>query len=543
MAESREVAKAVRAADLPVQDLPDFSYAGFRNGATAPGVEVQASLDVTDFGAVPDDGLDDSRAFLAALAAADTVEGAVAIEIPAGRFIVSEILYLQRDNLVLRGAGNQKTRLYFPRPLRFLPDPPELAELREYLTEMDKRQREKHNNIDLPFTQYAWAGGYIWARKPGERVKAYLDNYDAPASVKALPLAGTQGERWLTVKSADHLQAGQIINLNWYNRSGRDSALLESLYPGIDKIGSHHWEFPSRPLVSQASRIAAIDGNKIELTDPLLLDIQGFTTEITEKAYLQNVGLEGFAIEFPQSAYVAHHVEQGFNAIYLTRVYDGWVQDVDIINADSGVLTEEVANLTISNVTTSGEHKAHYSVAMGDTHNVLVENLHVQNLVIHPLSFNTFSTKSVYTGCIVDQRPILDQHSGANHQNLFDNIAMYAELNEQELSERKYPAFKGGGAGYWKPTHGADNTFWNIRLILSGVPEEKAMITLDGVSDGPKANIYGVHGNRKIAIDYGPNADIDAVNQVIRDQPSLYQLQLSRRLSNTASVSAKTPAQ
>ncbi|WGL15765.1 hypothetical protein PVT68_13415 [Microbulbifer bruguierae] len=518
---------------LPVHELPDFSYAGYKNGGTPLTFEVRKTIDVSEFGAVPDDGLDDSKAFLAALAAADRFLGPVAVEMPAGRFILSDILYLQRDNLILRGAGQQKTQLYFPRPLRLLPDPPELSELREYLTEMDKRQREEQNNIDLPFTQYAWAGGYIWARKPGERVKAYLDKYDMPVAVNAQPVAGKRGERRLKVKSAGTLEVGQVININWYNRAGRESPLLKALYPGVDKVGSHHWAFPSRPLVSQASRIVTIEGNTVELSDPLLHDIQGFTTDITQKLYLQNVGLENFTIEFPPSAYVAHHVEEGFNGIYLTRVYDGWVRNVNIINADSGVLTEEVANLTIRNVTTSGNHKAHYSVAMGDTHNVLVDNLHVQNLVIHPLSFNTFSTKSVYTDSTVDQRPILDQHSGANHQNLFDNITMYVDLNEQEISERRYPAFKGGGAGYWKPTHGADNTFWNIRLVFSNEFEEETSITLDGVADGPNANIYGVYGNRKVAVDYGPGADIVAMNQAISDQPSLYQMQLSKRLSRS----------
>ncbi len=33
----------------------------------------------------------------------------------------------------------------------------DLKELREYLIEFDKRQREKENNIDLPFSQFAWS--------------------------------------------------------------------------------------------------------------------------------------------------------------------------------------------------------------------------------------------------------------------------------------------------------------------------------------------------------------------------------------------------
>ncbi|NJM78453.1 MAG: hypothetical protein HC854_00250 [Flavobacterium sp.] len=66
---------------------------------------------------------------------------------------MSEIIYIERSNFVLKGMGSDEngTELYFPRPMMYLKDPEPLVELREYLIELDKRQREKENNIDLPF--------------------------------------------------------------------------------------------------------------------------------------------------------------------------------------------------------------------------------------------------------------------------------------------------------------------------------------------------------------------------------------------------------
>jgi len=222
---------------------------------------------------------------------------------------------------------------------------------------------------------------------------------------------------------------------------------------------------------------------------------------------------------------IAHHVEEGYNAIYLTRLFNGWVTDVKIENADSGILTEEIANVTVSDIETSGEKIAHYSVAMSGVHNVLVQRLRVRNVVRHPLSFNTFSTKSVYADCQVEVAPILDQHAGANHQNLFDNIRVNVSLNGAD----EYPLFAGGGAGYWKPAHGAYTTFWNIGVTFGDGFETTRVVTLNGMTDGPMARLLGIYANRKIAVVYGPDAYIERVNSRISDIPSLYQYQLDMR--------------
>ena len=321
-----------------------------------------------------------------------------------------------------------------------------------------------------------------------------------------------------------------MVQLQLFNHEGSSkSKIIVDLYKSSDvNIGSHHWNFPQLPIVRQELEIVDIVGNEIHVKTPLTITIDpDYNARIVEWKHLKEVGIQNFKITFPDAPYVAHHVEPGNNAIYLTRLFDSWVQDVVIHNADSGILTEEIANVTIKDIVTQGQNKAHYTVAMAGVHNVLVENLKVFNLAEHPLSFNTFSTKNVYKNCQVHVKPILDQHSGANHQNLFDQIIVYIDSKD----ETQYPLFAGGGAGYWKPSHGAYNTFWNIEVIYKNGLDSPNQKLLYGMSDGPYANLIGIHSNHDIKVEYGPDAYLENINAKINKVPSLYDYQLQERLT------------
>ena len=176
--------------------LPDFSFAGYHNGEVIIPKTVGKVVNAVDYGVIPNDGLDDSKALKKAIEEASKIEGKVTLQLPAGQLILSDILYLERSYFVLRGAGTGEngTEIYCPRPLLYADDPEVLKELREYLLKFDKRQREKENNVDLPFSQYAWAGGFIWTKAPGVRVKSYLQKYEQPYDVVANVATGKRGE-------------------------------------------------------------------------------------------------------------------------------------------------------------------------------------------------------------------------------------------------------------------------------------------------------------------------------------------------------------
>jgi hypothetical protein len=527
---SQEIPQIISHKEVSSQNfLPDFSYAGYHFGNTnIPEIKGQI-IYATEYGVIANDDLDDSKALIKAVKAANEIQGSVVVQLPAGRLILSDIVYIERSNFVLRGSGSGKegTEIFCPRPMMYLKNQESLAELREYLLTTGKRQIEKENNIDLPFSQYAWSGGMIWTQIPNQRVKSYLEKYDTPPTILAKVIQGKRGESIFTVSELNGLKVGDVVELELFNKEGEKGAIIEALYKNSKvKVGNSHWKQPTLPLVRQQVEIVAIAKNKVTIKTPLLIDIMpNYQAILAEWKHLSEVGIEHLRISFPDAPRVAHHLEQGYNGIFLTRIFNSWVQDVIINNSESGILTEEIANVTIKDISTEGQNTAHYTVAMGGVHNVLVENLKIYNKAVHPLSFNTFSSKNVYENCEIFSAPDLDQHAGANHQNLFDNIKVHLESN----SDNKYPLFEGGGAGYWKPSHGAYSTFWNINIDVKG-GDLTYPIELNGMDEGPFARIIGINGNRTFSVKYGPDAYIEFLNKSMQKIPSLYQYQLKKRL-------------
>jgi len=512
--------------------LPDFSYAGYGFGVAPIPADAGTIIDVTDHGAIPDDGLDDSKAVLRALAAANAVKGKVTLRFPKGRIQITEVLRITRSDITLDGAGNGAggSELWFPRPLKLIDKSHDYDELREYLVREKKQQVEPEHNIDYLFTEYTWAGGMIFVAPAGSRPVSYDGTKDVRDPVLANGVSGKQFARTLTVDDASKLKVGDVVQLQWFSVDGPKSQILKSLYGDTDlPIGSHHWTFPNRPVVAQATRVAAVRGKTVTLGDPLLHDVRADQPAVVaDWTHLSNVGIQNLRLQFPEAPAFGHHLEQGYNGIYMTGVFDGWVKKLTIDRADSGILTDNAASLTIADITTTGDRRAHYSVHVGAVHNVLVKDLKVENPVVHPVSINTRSTRSVFLRSVVDKEAIIDQHSGSNHQNLFDAIEMHIDP-KQGKDGWHYQLWVGGGAPYWKPGHGLYNTLWNAKLVVpESVPADATVAITSGL-EGPGERIVGLHANRNITVSYDPAPYIEGTGQAVDAAPSLYEYQLARR--------------
>ena len=397
--------------------VPDFSYVGYHWGEKPiptrfPGHTV---VDVTAYGAVPDDGEDDTAALQAALRAAHETDGPVLMRLPAGRFILKDILFIERSDFVLQGAGSGEdgTTLYMPEPLESLPTPPYMQELEEYLLANDKRQRERERGVDEPFSLYSWSGGFIWVTYPGARGKPYLGAYDRPQTVLATVREGRRGEHTLLVEDASRLEEGQLVRINWYNTEGEESSLIEYLYDGYDnqlKVGERHWENPDQALTKQEVTINAIDGTTVHIKEPLLHDLRP-EAQIRHEVAIHDVEVDHVRARLGvlYQEYRYHHVEYGFNAIYLTNAAHSWVRDVTFRNGDNGLLTDVCSNSTIEDVEVYGR-RYHYGVHYGDCYNMLARDVYVQAPVVHTFTFNTGSRMCVYTNCTGTHATTLDQH-------------------------------------------------------------------------------------------------------------------------------------
>ncbi len=524
--------------------IPDFSYAGYGFGLVPLPSDPGTVINVADHGVIADDGKDDANAILKALAAAEQVRGRVTIRFPKGRIQIGAIIPVERSDIVLEGAGGSKggTEFYFPRPLKIVDTTDRQDEVRQYNLREKKFQVEPDQNINFLFSEYSWSGGFIWIGPKKSRAASYLAEYDKRDAVLTQAGAGRQFDRQLTVADTSRLNVGQVVQLQWFANAGEASPILRSLYGDIGvwnarqsdpqmrlTIGQRHWQSANRPTVVQSTRIMAIKGNAITLGDPLLHDVSAAQpAHVAAWEHLSNVGVQNIRFTFPYSPWFGHHLEQGYNAIYITGVFDGWARNLTIENSDSGILTDNAASLTIANVTTTGNHKAHYSVHIGAAHNVLVRDLRVENPVVHPLSVNTRSTRAVYSRATVLRDGAIDQHSGSNHQNLFDQIVMQVKPKKHG-DTWSYPLWVSGGATYWKPGHGLMNTQWNIRLnVEDGLAEGQTVRVYSGL-EGPGARIVGLHGNRSLALDYKPDAYVEGTNQPPVGIPSLYDYQLAKR--------------
>ena len=490
--------------------LPDFSYAGFRWGEE-PYPAPDHVLDVTDYGAVPDDTGDDTAALRAALAAADNMNGTVAVEFPAGRFLVSEIVFIERGDLIIRGAGSggeDGTEIHIPRPMAQMDLPPLLVDLNEYLRANDKKQDGEW------FSPFSWTGGILWTRNP-----------HAPFEKVTEVRKGQRGRHTLVLEDATGIRPGQTLRIRWYNREGDDSPILRHIYEmeGI-AFGARLWEAPDIPIIHQDVRVTAVDGTEVKIKEPLLHDIrEEWHADAAAGSQLENLGFEKFSVTFPGVEYGGHHLEHGHNAFYLTGIRHGWMQDIEVRNADSAILSDDASAITLEDIRLTGR-RSHYAFHLGRVHHVLVRNFEIETHAYHSLSFNTGSRASVFTDGFV-YRPTLDQHRGLNHQNLFDNVRALEDRQESELLVH-------GGARYWGPTHGAFNTFWNVQVDFEGEAISPVdTVDLGTIRDGGSVRIVGLTSNRPITLEYEPNAYLEGIGRKGIAVPSLYRYQFDRRQS------------
>jgi len=493
--------------------LPDWSYVGYRWGEK-PIPQLKPNLNVIDFGAIPDDGKDDTEAILKAVVAAHKKTGLVVLHFPKGRFILREILWIERSHFVLQGAGSGADGTIIE-----MPD--HLGKMNlEREADLFRRQKEFNDATGRDkFSPFSWTGGIIWVRHPPARIDRWYK--PQPEHALARALAGKRGEHTVTVDSANKLEVGQACRLMLYNT--KDDSLLKHIHEADDiKFGS--WIKNIGMHVDLT--ITAIDKDRVTFKEPLLHDVQPeWQGEIYPINVLNEVGIEHLRIEFPnRTEYGGHHREAGYNAITLGGLRHGWVRDVAIDNADTAIRVGLCSNVTLADCRFTDRIGSHYAVQYAMSCRCLMRDFTADTKSIHTISFNTGARGSVFTHgqCVT---PRLDQHCGANHQNLFDDI-------EAVGAEPGFAMFRHGGGSEFIPLCGAFNTFWNLRANFTNPGDGKTpCVVMGSPLPAPCSRLIGLIGNAPIKLErFTPKPYIEGLNRPGIAVPSLYEYQLKRRL-------------
>ena len=429
--------------------LPDWSMVGYKSGTVEP-VAPARTFPVIEYGAVPDDDIDDSDAIQLAVRAAAAARGGT-VYLPPGRLIISKPINITTSNIVLQGAGRNETRLYMPMSL----------------SEALPRPYINGGNESI----YCWRDAFLRAAgrsmRSGERSRvativanasrgAYDVIVDDPSRIKV-------GE-WLWLFMSDPVlgpNRGSLVEAMYAYDVHKPMCGGNACFEGLDG---------QKDLARWASRVKAINANYVTFEEPLAIEIfaPDWTPELhrfTTKTVIRDVGFEEFTIEFPLSPAQPHHQEKGYNGIDIKFALNAWVRNVSVVNSDHGVMVRFSDRITVTgthiwatgsraNRTNIHGHIGVASIAVSD---MKVDNFIILQRMYHDLTVVIGSINNVFhkgTGYDVN----LDGHRGAPFATLWTDI---------NLGRGGRP-FGSGGVGREGFPVGGYTTYWNIRKNLTG---------------------------------------------------------------------------
>jgi len=466
----------------PGSRLPDISYAGYHAGEK-PLPDVPVIANVQDFGAKGNGQDDDTAAILRAVEA--TEEGA--IYFPPGRYVVSDIIWIRKPNIVLRGAGPDQTVLFFPRTLE------------------DVRSRMTKNSSGKATSSYSWSGGFLWAEGKIERER-----------LAHITEGAKRGETTVEISAPSQpFTPGQWISI--VQNDTPDHSLLTHLYAGnpgdISRIKKPY-------TYTLTNRVVSYEEGVLTLERPLRSDIRlEWTPTIrTYEPSVTEVGIEHLAMEFPVKPYPGHNfTEKGMNGIAFSQVAHSWVRNVTIRNSDSGIfITGDFCTLT--GIVLDSERPdpkgstGHHGISLG--RDSVLEQFHINTRFVHDITLSRLANGNVIKNGRAEDLS-LDHHKRGPHANLFCNLD----------AGKGSRLWKSGGGRNLGKNAGAWNTYWAIRS-RQPVPLPRKFFAPDVI------NLVGLNLKQPTAKDPGGRW-VEAMSPDSLQPQDLHAAQVTRRLAQS----------
>lgn len=425
--------------------------------------------DVTDHGAVADGTTDCAPAINRALAAAGRAGGGTVL-VPPGTYRIDGLIRIGHDNVVLRGAGSTRTKLYATRNL----------------TELIGVYGSRYGGDK---SSWSWAGGTIWLA-PEARWNSLVtavqqrdwpfegwtgnrrDEWETLTTVRPAP----RGTWTITVTDPTRLRPGRLVLLRLADDPGH--TLLEHMAGGGPGAEAYPWDRHTK-LTSYVPyewpvRIAHVRGRKVTLERPLPLDVRPewdprLTTHVRE---LTGAGVEGLTLEAVETPQSPHLLDLGHNGVVLQCAYDCWVDDVVVRHVDNGFGLVAASACTLRRTTVAGRGSHHPYFCREGSHDNLIEDFTIEQRTIpapagtqlHGINVEGLSSYNVWSRG--DMRMgTFDSHKGLP----FANVRTGITVNNNG---------RHGGDAISGPLFGARFTHWNIRVTN----ERAGMIKIDGLA-------------------------------------------------------------
>ncbi|MEU6769250.1 glycosyl hydrolase family 28-related protein [Streptomyces sp. NPDC046853] len=461
--------------------IPYVARAGAHSGSRRlPRHKVVAN--VRDYGARPDGATDAAPAINRALADAGERGGGTVV-IPPGTYRVDGIIRIAHDNVVLRGAGSNRTTLHATKSL----------------TELIGPYGSRYGGDK---SSWSWAGGLIWLCP-----QARYESLTAAIKAKAWPFEGwtgnkrdewrtltpvapaRRGDRTLRAGDTSRLHQGDLVLLRLADDA--DHTLLEHMAGGGEGPESYVWDDKTK-LTSYVPyewpvRITSVKKNTVTLERPLPLDVREewdprLTTHV--KA-LTGAGVEALTLEALETPQSPHLLDKGFNGVTFQCAYDCWADDVVVRHVDNGFGLVSASACTLRGTRVEGRGAHHPYFCREGSHDNLTENFHIAERTtpapsgtqLHGLNVEGLSSYNVWSRGHMEMGTF-DSHRGMPFANVRTDITI--DNNGRH-----------GGDASAGPLFGARFTHWNIRVTN----ERAGLMKIDGLA--PYSATVGINEVRE----------------------------------------------
>ncbi|WP_066630874.1 glycosyl hydrolase family 28-related protein [Labilibacter marinus] len=511
--------------------LPDYSFAGYHYGESNIPEVTATQFNVTEYGAIANDGLDDTEAIQATVDAAGQAGGGI-VFFPQGTFHVNmdstqlDIIKINYSHIVMRGSGSGEngTIIY------------------------------SGSQTTQPEEQSPWLSPFVFHTGLNLFGTDYFFSIDElPNHIKLIANL-KKGDSTLKLENTKGIKAGDVLLLAMSNTADDGDLMKELMNPieydpfqtsyinaGKDRKSSFQWPVEIKEVLND---------NEVVLKQPARRDIlTKFEARVAQMPMLKEIGIENFRFECAYKGGYKHHLtrehDYGWGAICMHRVSHGWVRNININNYVQNTHLVNSRNVTISNISMNGLD-GHYGPKMYHSSDNLVQDIEVNAKYTHGPGLEGASFGNVYRNIKLAHFSPADLHGigGADFcppmYNLYENISNLSHI-------------AGGGAPANIPHAGEYNTFWGLQfksfkdedfneLFYSWIWRDAQRFGNDFHIDCHKqylrSILVGVHNTEKtLSVEHSTKdrADdwiyIEGLNNNL-ELPSLYEIQLKNRLNN-----------
>ena len=438
--------------------LPDFSSAGYAMGRRTVPSPRGPLFDVTQapFGAVPDDGRDDTAAIQKAVDAAAGAKGGV-VFLPRGRYDIhttsgDPFLQIRASGVVLRGEGSDAagTILHLGAPGKDGP----VRRLGTVPADIEARH---------------WAAVAILGSEDRRELTRYTRDV-------------RRGQRVVGVEDSSGLTPGQTVIVEFtdpaidLDRPAFDKTDLVAQLTAPFQLSAVQTDTFSAAAKTHAWLVTIdeiIDTYTIRLSRPARFDQWlRYTPRIYAFNGVREAGIEHLRLQCSWPGGYRHHKpfadaqgnvvrsakEQDYlwNGIWISYATDGWVRDVTFNDLTQGIIVNRSSDLTLENLDFTGQD-GHAGITVGHGNDVLIRHVDYHARLVHPVTMTMMAAGNVVTECTIhyDGRDdnnatdaVIDFHGIFPYENLFDNLTGFYVCPGGDLSVM--------------PHAGVRNVFWNI---------------------------------------------------------------------------------